>query len=204
MADRDPSPDRGCALRPDGTLKDASEIDWQFDVDDDITPSLSGPSSIGPSSGPSSGDSGPSKIHPFFSSAVVSSTLRPATFAAGSRRSGRATRPSNRILDPDNAMGVAAGKRPAQKSTATRNVKRKIIQDDQDSEEEDASFNAPPTEPSTDVDDDDATDAVAEYDSLKAMADADHEVSACYNTFKARANYNLKGNSCKIQIRRHR
>ena len=41
-------PDRGCALRPDGTLKDASEIVWHYnkdDDDDDIIPSLSGPSS---------------------------------------------------------------------------------------------------------------------------------------------------------------
>ena len=188
MANCKASPDCGCALRPDGSLKDASEIEWQFDVDNDITPSLSGPSSIsGPSSGLSSGDSGPSKIHSFFSSTpTTSSTLQPVTFAAGSRRSGRVTRPSNHILDPNNAMG--AGKCPAyQKSAATRNVKQKIIQDDQDdqdSEEDDASFDTPPvcpTELSTDVNDDNATNAVVEeeYESLKAMADADHDVSTC-------------------------
>ena len=83
---------------------------------------------------------------------------------------------------------MGAGKCPAyQKSAATHNVKRKIIQDDQDdqdSEEDDASFDTPPacpTEPSTDVNDNNATDAVVEeeYESLKAMADADHDVSTC-------------------------
>jgi hypothetical protein len=28
--------DPGCAVHPDGTLKDASEIEWQNDKDDDL------------------------------------------------------------------------------------------------------------------------------------------------------------------------
>ena len=90
---------------------------------------------------------------------------------------------------------MGAGKRPAyQKSAATRNIKRKIIQDDQDdqdTEEDDASSDAQPacpTEPSTNVDDDDTTDAIVEeeYESLKAMADADHDVSTCTTLLSTR------------------
>ena len=170
------SSDLGCAVRSDGTLKDASEIDWSFDRSDDEAlsiPSLSsGPSAAAEVSGPS----GP-ELHPFFSG-----TLRPATFSAGQRRSGRATRPSNRIVDPDNAMGVsavAAGKRKASSSTtSTRNVKPKpkiVSVSDDEEDEEDDSYAAPaPTEVPTDIDEE-ADDE--EYEALKAMADADHKVS---------------------------
>lgn len=190
MANPDPPPDRGCAVRSDGTLKDASEIDWSFDKSDDETPPLSGPSSTSRESRLSSGptriyppstslpSAGPTQIHPFFSSTPV---------AAGYRRSGRATRPSNRVIDPDNAMGVASGKgkRTAPGQMSSRNVKQRVIQEDDELSEQDLQeqqdsndeqdYNAP-TEVSTDVDEDD-TDAVQRYESLKAMADADHKVS---------------------------
>ena len=175
-----PSSDPGCALRPDGTLKDASEIDWSFDRDDDDTPSLSSTSAVASTSGPS----GP-EVHPFFSG-----TLRPATFAAASRRSGRATRPSNRIADPDNVMGivsVAAGKRKAA-CKPIRNVKSKttsttsILSGDEEDQDENAEGNyAPaPTEVSTDVDEEAEVEDSEEYEVLKAMADADHKVLTLY------------------------
>lgn len=49
-------PDIGCAVRPDGTLKDASEIEWHFDKDDE-TP-LTAPTPSAPTL---------HEIHPFFS-----------------------------------------------------------------------------------------------------------------------------------------
>jgi hypothetical protein len=203
------SSDLGCAVRSDGTLKDASEIDWSFDRDDDDSPSLSsGPSAAAQVSGPS----GP-ELHPFFSG-----TLRPATFAAGFRRSGRATRPSNRIADPDNAMGVtavAAGKRKsgegqASSNKSTRNVKPKkstyVSVPSEDEEDGDGNYIAPaPTEVPTDVDEDieEAEDADdEEYETLKAMADADHKGSAF--SFSYRYSLTLSshiGNSLQNQRR---
>jgi hypothetical protein len=117
-------------------------------------------------------------LHPFFSG-----TLRPATFSAGQRRSGRATRPSNRIVNPDNAMGVsavAAGKRKASSSTrSTRNIKPKpkivSVPSEDEEDEEDDSYTAPaPTEVPTDIDEEADNE---EYEALKAMGNVDHKVS---------------------------
>jgi hypothetical protein len=174
------SSDLGCAVRSDGTLKDASEIDWSFDRSDDEALSIPSLSSRPSAAAKVSGSSGP-ELHPFFSG-----TLRPATFSAGQRRSGRATRPSNRIVNPDNAMGVsavAAGKRKASSSTtSTRNVKPKpkivsVLSEDEEDEEDD-SYTAPAlTEVPTDIDEEADNE---EYEALKAMADADHKVSTTF------------------------
>ena len=105
-----PSPDLGCAVNLDGSLKDASEIEWHFDKDsDDETPLAVtvAENSLSSASGPAvSGESETSHtLHPFF----LGHAHAPAIFAAGSRRSGRAVRPSNHVVDPDNAMNSAAG-----------------------------------------------------------------------------------------------
>jgi len=51
-------PDLGCAVHLDGSLKDASEIDWLFDKDDNTPFTVTEKS---PESGP------PQTLHPFFS-----------------------------------------------------------------------------------------------------------------------------------------
>jgi len=85
-----PTPDLGCAVRPNGSLKDALEIDWHFDKDDHTPFTVAAKS-------PESGSS--QMLHPFFSGQAS-----PAILVTGSRRSGRTICPSNRIVDPDNVM----------------------------------------------------------------------------------------------------
>ncbi|KAH9989994.1 hypothetical protein BJV77DRAFT_1069245 [Russula vinacea] len=120
-----PGTDLGCAVNPDGSLKDAADIDWPFDVDDEV-PSV------------------------------------PAA-AAGSQCSGRIICPSNRILDPNNAMGLSS-------------KVSKLVDNFDTSEDKDDNHR------SSDVDEgqetEDAVDADEEYETLKAMADADHKLEA--------------------------
>jgi hypothetical protein len=61
MTPPQPPPDLGCAVHPDGSLKDASEIEWHFDKDDE-TPLTAAQKS--PRSGPASSMSSQS-LHPF-------------------------------------------------------------------------------------------------------------------------------------------
>ena len=93
-----PSPDLGCAINHDGSLKDASEIEWHFDKDsDDETPLAVtvAENSLSSASGPAVSESESSQtLHPFFLGHA--SAHAPAIFATGSRHSGRAIRPSNR------------------------------------------------------------------------------------------------------------
>ncbi|KAJ6485598.1 hypothetical protein C8R45DRAFT_277076 [Mycena sanguinolenta] len=67
----------GCAQKADGTLRDASEINWFNDRDDEQ-----------PTSGPAVSSS---QLHPFFTG-----TAKPVGKIAGARRSARTTRPSAR------------------------------------------------------------------------------------------------------------
>ena len=88
-----------CAIGPDGSLKDASEIEWFNDADDEQ-----------PISVPVAKVSNP--LHLFFTG-----TAAPSVFVAGARRSARVPRPSMRILDPDNVAisksSTAQGKQKA-------------------------------------------------------------------------------------------
>ncbi|KAJ7193210.1 hypothetical protein GGX14DRAFT_325415, partial [Mycena pura] len=77
----------GCAQNSDGSLRDASQIQFFNDVDDEQ--SISGPPSASSS-----------VLHPFFTG-----NAHPVGIVAGSRRSGRKPRPSARLVDPDNAEG---------------------------------------------------------------------------------------------------
>ena len=151
----------GEAVRPDGTLKDASEIEWVFDPDD----SLPFPQASGDPSG------GTSSI--------------PAPAEAGLRRTTRTIRPARRFIEEDaecasttGAHGNPAAKRKAQcdDPDPDRRVSRKIVINLHDDSDEDAT-SVPPTEvgedatsvPPTEVGEDD-------YEDLQAMADADNLV----------------------------
>ncbi|KAJ6505291.1 hypothetical protein C8R45DRAFT_776468, partial [Mycena sanguinolenta] len=78
----------GCAQNSDGSLRNASEIQFYHDVDDEH-----------PISGPQSASSRP--LAPIFTRG------KPVGMVAGSRRSTRASRPSARVMDPDNAESIA-------------------------------------------------------------------------------------------------
>lgn len=180
-----PPPDQtnlGCAVRPDGSLKDASEIDWHFDKDDD-TPSSPAEKLCG--SGPPDSSQ---ILHPFFSGHAS-----PAVLVAGSRRSSRTSRPSNRVVDPDNVMNsaigtsstrkVATGKRKAQNHKPACRVIQKTSHvsgdsGDDRSDGEGPTSSRPSRGESTDVEETEGVLSGPEYALLKAMADADHEVSA--------------------------
>ena len=145
--------DHGHALQPDGTLKDASEILWTYDEDELLPFPL---------------DSAPTSS---------SGSHVPATTVASVRRTTRVIRPSQRALDAaetSSSVPASAGMRPG--------VKRKAQADDSKPEsgvtrtatirfdDSDGSEDAPPTEVATEPEDDD-------YESIKAMADADNQVS---------------------------
>ena len=89
--------DLGCAVHHDGTLKDASEIEWHFDKDDDFPMVAQSPSaSHGSIDAPATLSKG---IHPFFAQKAAA-----AVVVTGSCRSGRSSCPSTCLVDLDNAM----------------------------------------------------------------------------------------------------
>jgi hypothetical protein len=153
------APDVGDAVRPDGTLKDASEINWSYDADESIP-------------FPSDNASGPSSGH------------APATVVASVRRTTRISRPSRRVLDALEAEAAeSASRAPAQNARkrkaisplpdqrAHKNVVNVISDNDSDNgnnsnnNSDGGTPSPPPTEPASD-----------DYESLQAMADADNLV----------------------------
>ena len=114
-----------CAVGPDGKLLDTKDIEWYEDADSSepinqvTTPSVTTTSSS-------------AAFHPFLRGGPA-----PAVVVAGARRSGRATRPSNRITDPDNAEALSSAtthKRKASGSMAAgRCINRKVAVNDEGS-----------------------------------------------------------------------
>lgn len=98
-----------CAVAEDGTLLDASRIAFYNDPDDD-TPL---PDSVSVTS------STTGNLHPFFRGGPA-----PSTFVSGTRRSGRVTRPSARITDPNNVEASTSRKRSATTTTLTEATDR--------------------------------------------------------------------------------
>ncbi|KAG2087279.1 uncharacterized protein F5147DRAFT_781382 [Suillus discolor] len=101
-----------CALNADGTLKDASEITFFNDPDDEV-----------PLPQPSSSTTSAKDTF----SILLKAGRTPATVAAGSRRSGRPSKPSARIRDVDNACGLSSSTNPRKRalSSATDHPPRK-------------------------------------------------------------------------------
>ncbi|KAF7326553.1 hypothetical protein MVEN_02608500 [Mycena venus] len=183
----------GCAQNSDGSLKDASQIIFFNDVDDEH-----------PISGPQS--STPRPLAPIFAPkgkplGLVAGSRRPSR---SPRRSGRISRPSARLVDPDNAevpqpaTAATAAKRKAANNPSTA-IPRKLPRvstaaasnDSSDCEAEDDTSDAETmsmavdTEPEAvdtepeEVDTEPEEEALAmqvdkEYESIKAMADVDH------------------------------
>ena len=109
-----------CAVGSDGKLLDAKGIEWYEDVD-----------SSEPINQATTSSSITTAIHPFFRDGSA-----PAVVVAGARRSGRATRPSNRITDPDNAdrsSSTTTHKRKASGGMAAgRRINHKVAVDDEE------------------------------------------------------------------------
>ena len=215
--DMTPPPDPGCAVNPDVSLKDTSEIDWSFDKEDETPLTVAG-NSLGSTSGPAISESEPSQtFHPFF----MGHAQAPAIFVAGSRRSGRAICPSNRVVDPDNAMNSApgpsstkskvvpgplavTGKRKAPAQRSSRCVVQKTDHTSEDSDDNNSDVDTSDHIPSksmhasgesTDIEAPSENAAVVseqEYALLKAMADADHEVSTTSSSTSKICSLNLE------------
>ena len=143
-----------CALGPDGTLLDASRIEWFNDPDDD-EPMVTATSSTAQRHVPAT----------TLDSFITKS--RPAA-----RRSTRAPRPSTKAIDPDNIMALK--RKSSNSATAKPSCRRR--HDSPDHEE--AKATEPELTDSADSDDDNPVDPDAAYEETKALGDADREVSA--------------------------
>ncbi|KAJ7668067.1 hypothetical protein B0H17DRAFT_1210132 [Mycena rosella] len=164
----------GCAQNEDGSLRDASQILWYNDVDDEH--SISGPP-------PASTASSSRPLAPIFTRA------KPVGKVAGSRRSSprrssRASRPSARAIDPNNAeASTAFGKRklgpenPPVAPCKTPRISEPAATDSGD-DESDAESTTPSMVGDTDIEEVGEQDGMdidtEEYRSIKAMADTDH------------------------------
>jgi hypothetical protein len=163
-----------CAVGLDGTLLDASDIQWFNDPDDDDP--LPPVSSSGPTP-PENGAVSPSRreIHPFFKPSAP-----PAGIIAGARRSTRAIRPSARAIDPNNieASSSTTHKRSREASPPSRRNPRKITQSDAEASEHNDTLasESDTAEAETELDKD-GDDVADEHSRLQMMADADHEVN---------------------------
>ena len=139
-----------CAVAPDGTLLDASQILWFNDPDDD-KPMVTATSLTAQHHVPAT------MLDSFFTK------VPPAA-----RRSTRAPRPSTKAIDPNNLMALK--RKPS--ITAMAKPSCHPHHNSPDCEEDKA------TEPElTDTDDDNSVDPDAAYKETKALGDADREVS---------------------------
>ena len=197
----------GHAVRPDGRLKDTSEMEWTYDKDESI-PFPSSTPAVSTSDNTGSSSSIPlesARIHPFFTQGKP-----PAVIVAGSRCSARTSRPSQRVQEATEVSSLAAGSTSAKPTTGSKRkaaesspgpahwVARKVVIDSDD--EHDGNE----TEPA-DVDENGSDIETTTYQSLKAMADADDEVM-CYlnNYYIVYWYFPLLGNSLQVQRRQHR
>ncbi|KAG1779414.1 hypothetical protein EV702DRAFT_1043844 [Suillus placidus] len=156
-----------CALNADGSLKDASDITFFNDPDDDVPLPK-----VPPSTQPSTSTASTRDAY----SVLLKAGHTPATVAAGSRRSGRHLKPSARMRDADNACGLSSssGTRKRALSSATDHPAPKKVAmrffSPLDSEDKDKDKNVHPGEssadelvPQPDVEDlDDTDDAKSE------------------------------------------
>jgi hypothetical protein len=148
----------GDAVRPDGTLKDASKIIWSYDADESI------PFPLGSASGSHSG------------------SHTPATNVAGVHRTTRISCPSQRYIEEaEPAPSASVRKFFGIKRKATSNLpdhgaaRKKIADAVDDDAGGDASDNGTTTAPPTESVSDD-------YESLRAMADANNQVCSPHHS----------------------
>jgi hypothetical protein len=145
--------DCGCTVQPDGTLKDASEIDWDYDPEEVAAAHIDSTTVAASSS------SAPLTIHPFFTGACHST---------------HAAHPSVRTMDPDNVMNALA-KRKASSPTQYHRLSRKIVVESQSDGEINDKDYVESILDTTNIEEIEGPED-SEYKCLKEMADADHQV----------------------------
>jgi hypothetical protein len=162
------------ALRPDGSLKNADEMEWYNDADDET------PVSIPASSTPAlSCSSSAQSLDNFFSSRA------PTKKVSGVRQSSRTHKPSKRATDPNNAE--IGQKRKAGDNNGPRRVARKVILSDSDEEVLNDGNHSDSDSDNTDTGDKtcdhsgdgeefDKARAQEKFNGLRALGDQDREV----------------------------
>jgi len=165
----------GHAVHADGGLKDASEMEWTYDKDETV-PFPSDCLTI-PATDDSAVSSSSVRIHPFFTHAKA-----PAAVIAGSRRSTRTSRPSQRVREANDVQPLATGSAGTKRKAIVnlspapaRHVVNRVVDDSDDGNETEPDGNE--TEPAGD---EDVNDADVSSQSLQAMADADHAVRSLH------------------------
>jgi len=167
--------DSACTLRPDGTLKDASKIEFFNDVDDDV-PMAS--VSTAPASRPLTSSFSQGKLDAFVS------RVAPATVIAGSRRSGRALKPTEKARE--SAAQSIPAKRTAPSDVSSAPVRRRVsvvdvtdtedlFEDDEDSKDGDDDM--PNLQEASDDEDEEAEEA---YLRTRAFGDTDRDVISLF------------------------
>jgi hypothetical protein len=202
----------GCAQDENGNLLSPSKIQFFHDVDDEVPlptlpPSQSRPAALS-STNFSSNKPTPTTSTPPASSSSSSSKFKPTSItrffaadtAAGFRRSGRATRPSTRVTDPDNlesssffalsgtkrkADSTGDKQRPRLFRKATSDGSKDAMDPEPEPELNDGDAGLVTETSEFDIveltdkatTDDDDDDVEARYASTKALGDADRKVS---------------------------
>jgi hypothetical protein len=160
-----------CAIGSDGQLKDASEIEWFNDVDDDTAmlpppPALKASSSAG-------------TLDAFVQ--LRNSGRTPASISAGSHCSGQATKPMEKVRATATSSSISG--------SATRSVlaKRSIMVDSQNSpalkrmftsakKKDDDNDEIPELQDVSDDEDEDGDDGEEAYNKTKMFGNLDREV----------------------------
>ena len=140
----------GCAIGSDGELLDASQIAWVNDPDDDEPMDLAATSST---------------VQPSLDSFVTRVPL-PA------RRSTRISRPSTKVIDPDNAMAIKRKPSNPPAPNPSHRLRLSSPEIDEDKATEPDYSHCADTEDS----DDDSGGLVGAYEEIKALGDADRKV----------------------------
>ena len=164
-------------LSPDGSLKDAADIQWYNDADDAV-PILSASHSLASTSTSLSAQS----LDNLFS------IRPPAKKVSGERHSSRVRKPSKRTTDPDNTEApgnifedaMSGQRRRPGAIGMSRRVSHKVILSDSD---DDTASND--SDMSTDIEvesdkDLDEARTTGNYENMKVLGDKDREVIAFY------------------------
>ena len=178
-----------CALDARGNLKDASEIEWFNDVDDDVAMNdVSATAATSSTSAMSTSTAPPNAF-----SVLLQKGKAPAAKTAGARRSSRTSKPSGRLRDAQEStiqsnLRATLNKRPAVTDDELpmpicKSMKATV--EDTDDNEGDDIFEAGESDEMpelVDNSDDEDDEPQAAYNRTKAMGDADREVRG-YHTF---------------------
>ena len=163
-----------CAVAPDGSLKDAADIQWYNDPDDSAPiPSASRLSTASTSSSAQS-------------LAKFLSLHPPAKKVSGERHSSWVCKPSKRTTDPNNVETTgntfenaqSGQKHKASTANVSHRVSCKVVKSDTDSNsasDDDNQSDAADTDTNSDEDPDE-THATANYGIMKVLGDNDHKV----------------------------